>query len=226
MLLHPLGSLTVKQSVVPLEFDISRFGQSVPAGTNRFTLGVDLTGHALDTTKVDDFFARAQFVKMTDDEKLSAPSFELMVAGVTMSSDDFSFRETEAIGVNTIAFETWIMDEKTNTLLRSESELPKKPKDPVTHYHLSAELFMKQARFGAAGTSELRRTGSARYRTTAIAKNQIAKEGWTIITEELQPADKPASYSKAVESLEQIKQQNPAKAARLTIVRLSEINTK
>ena len=38
----------------------------------------------------------------------------------------------------------------------------------------------KQARFGAAGISELRRTGNAKYRTT-MAKHRIAKEGWSIV---------------------------------------------
>ena len=37
VLLHPLGTLTVKQSVVPLNLDISRFG-AAPAGARRFTI--------------------------------------------------------------------------------------------------------------------------------------------------------------------------------------------
>jgi hypothetical protein len=226
VLLHPLGSLTVKQTVVPLNFDISKFGQSTPAGARRFTLGVDMSGgHGLDTTPVNDFFARAQFVEMSDDQKLATPSFESMAAGFTMSSDEFTFTadDKDWIGVNTIEFETLILDEETNKLRRSEAELPKQPQAPTLHYQLSAQLFAKQARFGAAGSSEIRRTGNARYRTTTIGKYQIKKEDWTIVTEELQPAGKSAPYSEITQSLQQIKEKDPRRASGLKIVRLSEI---
>jgi hypothetical protein len=229
VLLHPLGSLTVKQTVVPLEFDIERFGQTIPAGARRFTIKVDLSGHALDIKRENDFFARAQFVKMTDDQKLSAPSFESMPAGITMSSDDFSFSSasSDLIEINTIEFETWILDDDTDTLRRSDAELPKQPTAPVTFYQLSAQLLLKQASFGAAANSDLRRTGTARYRTTTAGKYQITKEGWSLITtENLQPAIKSVSYSEATQELQEIQRKDPARAAGLTIARLSEIQSK
>ena len=92
MLLHPLGTLTVKQSVVPLNLDISRFGQAAPAGARRFTISsVSLGGQNQTTRPVKDFFAPAQFFEMSDDEKLSRPSFEPMAAGVSIGSDEFAF---------------------------------------------------------------------------------------------------------------------------------------
>ncbi|HJS23322.1 MAG TPA: DUF6603 domain-containing protein, partial [Pyrinomonadaceae bacterium] len=227
VLLHPLGSLTVKQTVVPLNFEISKFGQSTPAGARRFTLGVELSGgHALETRPVDDFFARAQFVEMSDDQKLATPSFESMQAGFTMSSDDFTFTPVsgDRLEVNTIAFETWILDEQTNKLRPSEAELPKTPDTAPTFYQLSALLFEKQARFGAAANSDVRRTGNARYRTMTIGKYQVSKEGWSIIkTQDLEPASEPAPYSEAAQSLQQMKEADPVNASGLKLVRLSEI---
>src|SRR6185295_18208388 len=82
VLLHPLGTLTVKQNVVPLNLDISTFGQAAPAGARRFTIGVSLGAQNQTPQTIKDFFAPAQFFKMTDDEKLSRPSFELMDSGV------------------------------------------------------------------------------------------------------------------------------------------------
>src|SRR4030095_8351273 len=38
VLLHPLGTLTIKQTVVPLNFDISKFGPSPPSGMRRFSI--------------------------------------------------------------------------------------------------------------------------------------------------------------------------------------------
>src|SRR6185369_6589162 len=74
VLLHPLGTLTIKQNVVPLNVDISRFGQTPPAGATRFSISnINLAGSDEHFNTVRDFFARAQFFEMTDDEKLSAP---------------------------------------------------------------------------------------------------------------------------------------------------------
>jgi hypothetical protein len=63
-----------------------------------------------------------------------------------------------------------------------------------------------------------------------MGKHRIAKEGWSIVaTDDLkvQPvpgieADKPATYSEAAQALQKLKQENPAKAAGLKILRLSE----
>ena len=99
VLLHPLGTLTVKQGVVPLNMDISRFGQAAPAGARRFTISsVSLGGQSPTTQSVPDFFAPAQFFEMSDDEKLSRPSFEPMPAGVSIGSDEFVFTTIPTIG--------------------------------------------------------------------------------------------------------------------------------
>src|SRR5262249_9379272 len=93
VLLHPLGTLTIKQSVVPLNMDISRFGQAAPAGARHFTLSVSMgpNGQNQTTQPVEDFFGPAQFLEMSDDEKLSWPSFQLMTAGVSIGSGEFTF---------------------------------------------------------------------------------------------------------------------------------------
>jgi hypothetical protein len=96
---------------------------------------------------------------------------------------------------------------------------------------VSVELLGRQARFGAAGASDLRRTGRAKYRGI-IGKHRIAKEGWRIVsTEDLteQPAPgieagRPTSYSEAAQALGKLKQENPAKARGLKILRLSELS--
>lgn len=229
--LHPLGALTVKQNVVPLNFDISRFGQAAPAGARRFAIGnVSLGGFGLERKPVNDFFARAQFVEMSDDKKLSTPSFETMEAGLTMSSDAFSFSASPAdwLEVNAIEFETWIMDEQSNELRPAGGD---QPESKPALYRLRPELLLVQAKFGAAGSSDLRRTGNARYRTTTIGRYQVAKEGWSIVSTDnlaVQPAAaadaaKPQTYSEATRRLEEIKQRNPAQAAGLKILRLSEV---
>ncbi|MCM3874150.1 MAG: hypothetical protein ND895_25970, partial [Pyrinomonadaceae bacterium] len=83
VLLHPLGTLTVKQNVVPLNLEITRFGQAAPAGARQFRISsVSLGGENQTTETVKEFFAPAEYFEMSDDEKLSRPSFEAMTAGV------------------------------------------------------------------------------------------------------------------------------------------------
>jgi hypothetical protein len=222
--LHPLGTLTVKQSVVPLNLEISRFGSAVPAGARRFTISpVSLGGQNPTTQALTDFFAPAQFFEMSDDEKLSRPSFEPMAAGLSLGSDKFVFTDNpnDWLEVEAIAFDTIIVDKQTNR---------PRPSDSTNLYTLSPKLLGKQARFGAAGTSDLRRTGKAKYRTT-MGKYRMAKEGWSIVaTDDLtvQPvpgieAGRPASYSEAAQALRKLQQENPAKAAGLKILRPSEV---
>jgi hypothetical protein len=215
VLLHPLSTLTVKQSVVPLNLDISKFGQAAPTGARRFTIrSISPSGLDQTASPVTDFFAPAQFFEMSDDDKLSRPSFESMAAGVSIGSNQVAFTDNadDWLEVNAIEFETTIVDTENNA-----SRL-------VAPYQLPPGLLAKQALFGAAANCDLRRTGQAKYRTT-IGKYRLAKEGWSIVaTDDLSVAtDKPTSYSEAAQSLRKLKQENPAKAASLKILRLSEL---
>src|SRR5207247_8703081 len=82
--LHPLGILTVKQKVVPLEVEIAKFGNTTPADAHLFNLtALSINGTATNFDRVKDSFAPAQFLNLSDDEKLAAPSFEQMTAGVS-----------------------------------------------------------------------------------------------------------------------------------------------
>ncbi|HEX6731664.1 MAG TPA: DUF6603 domain-containing protein [Pyrinomonadaceae bacterium] len=231
ILLHPLGTLEVKETVVPLNMDISHFGQAAPAGDRRFSITtVNIGGEDEQTINhVRDFFAPAQFLEMTDDEKLSRPSFEQMDAGVKFLSEAivFTTEQTDWLEAKAIEFETWILDKGTNV---AESTDEKDAQGVTRFYQLSALQLGRQARFGAAGSSELRRTGKARYRTT-IAKHKIAKEGWAIVDgDDLTPQPltgveegRPASYSEAAEELRRLKQETPAHAARFKLLRPSEL---
>ena len=230
VLLHPLGTLTVKQSVVPLNLDISRFGQAAPAGETHFTIShVSLGDEEQTTDVVKDFFAPAEFFEMSDDEKLSRPSFESMPAGVTFGSDQFVFStdERDCLEVNAIEFETWILDKDANEMRHSD---PEDAANPKALYRLTATLLSQQSRFGAASRSQMRRTGSARYRST-LDKYQVVKEGWTIVakadlTVQQLPgveAGKPASYEEAVQGLRQLRQEQPSQRGLLKILRPSEL---
>jgi len=228
VLLHPLGTLTIKQGVVPLNIDISRFGDAAPAGAQRFSISnINLGGSDEHFVPVKDFFAPAQFFEMTDDEKLSRPSFESMDAGITFGSDEITLTNAESdwLEVKTIEFETWLVDDDTKVAHRSPAELPPPdPQQPKIFYQLSHTLLLKQAQFGAAGSSDIRRAGKAKYRATTVGKYQVTKEGWSIVaTDDLSTVRPASNYSDAEQALQEMKQATPEKAARFQILRLSEV---
>ena len=230
ILLHPLGTLQLKQNVVPLNLDISRFGQAAPAGERRFAItGVTVGDDRQEGTVVRDFFAPAQFLELTDDEKLSRPSFEPMDAGVTFLSDAIVFT-TEArdwLEAEAIEFETWIMDKGTNVTESADEEDEQGQK---RFYRLSSMLLDRQARFGAAGVSELRRTGKAKYHTDP-AKHQLTREGWTVVDGGLLKEqairgvapNRAPTYSEAVAELSRLQQETPSNAGRFRILKRSEL---
>jgi hypothetical protein len=89
LVLHPFGSLEISQKLVPLNLQISRFGTQRPENGTRFgitevRLGADVV--ATDTAKEQ--FAPAQFLDMSDAEKLSRKSFEQYDAGVRVGGGD------------------------------------------------------------------------------------------------------------------------------------------
>lgn len=86
VLLHPFGILAVSQKVAPLEFPINRFGNKKPTGDTTFA--VSWTGGAAE--RVEEEFAVANFVTLSDSEKLSRKSFESMKSGLRFSAGDGS----------------------------------------------------------------------------------------------------------------------------------------
>ena len=82
---HPLGSLTVRERVVPLGVQVDRFGADPLSAATVLELSeARLSGVAVPTSVVLDFFAPAQFITLSDDRRLSAPSFEQMTAGLSL----------------------------------------------------------------------------------------------------------------------------------------------
>jgi hypothetical protein len=81
--LQPFGVLSVSQKVVPLEYPLQKFGDKKP-DVDRFELTTALGG----VREQREEFAVAQYKKLSDSDKLSAPSFERMKSGLTFSTGD------------------------------------------------------------------------------------------------------------------------------------------
>lgn len=82
--LHPLGTLRISQRAVPFDMKIDKVGSQKPSDANDFKL-VPTAG----LTKVEDtseLFAKAQYLKMSDSEKLSQRAFDPLHGGVLLSA--------------------------------------------------------------------------------------------------------------------------------------------
>ncbi len=149
--LDPGAGLTFRQSAVPLNRLLRRFGEAEPlGGTVSFTVdAVAPGGEGGGWTSVTDGFAPAQFEPLSDEEKLSRRSFEPMDAGVTVAQDAVA---RGAALERTVEYETRTID----------SAFPGAPPRPHRPDLLAVEAALMA---GATADSPLRSVGPRRYQT-------------------------------------------------------------
>ena len=160
--IHPLSTLTVKQGVVPLNVPISRFGNARPVGgPQEFRIQQIVVGSASFTTPdvVRDHFAPAQFRDLSDDDKLSSPSFELLPAGVSVGSNAADCGTPVPAAAD---FEDIV--------------IPSPPEAPRTTTTIGFTLANRFAEWSAVGISDASRLGAIRYRAAADAVHDPADD--------------------------------------------------
>ncbi len=82
LVLHPLGRVVFKQEKVPLDQHLDSYGKKVPGDYNKFEIdSINLGKDEVKKEKTMGTFIPANFKKMTDEQKLAAPSFVEMVGG-------------------------------------------------------------------------------------------------------------------------------------------------
>jgi hypothetical protein len=94
---HPLGALEARQSIVPLETKIDHIGAH-PVVTERINLGqpaISADGAAGPPAKAishaTDLFSPGNFLDLTEDQKLSRPAFEPFPAGLVLAAEAATF---------------------------------------------------------------------------------------------------------------------------------------
>ncbi len=85
------GSLTVSQRIAPLNTTLETFGGAKIDGNKKISISKLKTGDTEINVKNDDYitewFASANFFNMTNNEKITAPSFEEMESGVSITQN-------------------------------------------------------------------------------------------------------------------------------------------
>jgi hypothetical protein len=156
VLLHPLGDLAVRQRIVPLGIEINRFGSAAVSGDRRYDVAVLAPDGSLapGVTTVQDEFAPAQFLELSDDERLARPSFERMGAGVRVGIGGVAWGgQTDAslIGDADMTYETVVVG------------VPDEAARDTSAYQPTFDDLRISALFGAVARGSFRRTGPARY---------------------------------------------------------------
>ena len=148
---HPLGVLSVREKVVPLDLQITRYGNATPSDGNYFSIS-DVQINATEEAKqpIQDYFAAGQFLTLSDADKVSAPSFEKYGAGVTIGSGDMV---TGSDSPRTVVYEERYIDDY-NAFSRF-----------ARLYAMPAEIHLALGRIGAGFASSLKNSGMFKYDT-------------------------------------------------------------
>jgi hypothetical protein len=82
-----LGTIKFRQQVVPFNLEVEKFGNAQPTGARKFNIeAVKIGDSDLSFSETKESFAPAQYLSMSDSEKLSRPSFESFTAGAEIQS--------------------------------------------------------------------------------------------------------------------------------------------
>jgi hypothetical protein len=89
LLLHPMGSLQVKQGIVPLNIQIKCYGNSTIDGSDKLWIQNAKIGQTLlNIVPTKDKFAPNQFFNISDNQKLTSPSFNDYEDGIEIGGVD------------------------------------------------------------------------------------------------------------------------------------------
>jgi hypothetical protein len=146
---HPMGTLTVREKVVPLDLPITKYGNATPSDGDEFSIqSVQINAQAETIQSVQDYFAIGQFETLSDSDKLSKPSFEDYDSGVTIGSATVVSGEDRA---RTVTYQEYYID------------TPLGFSRFTGHYMMPAAIHAALSAQGAGFTSPLKNSGMAKY---------------------------------------------------------------
>jgi uncharacterized protein DUF6603 len=146
---HPMGTLTVREKVVPLDLPITKYGNATPSDGDEFSIqSVQINTQAETIQSVQDYFAIGQFETLSDSDKLSKPSFEAYDAGVTIGSATVVSGEDRA---RTVTYQEYYID------------TPVGFSRFTGHYMMPAAIHAALSAQGAGFNSPLKNSGMQKY---------------------------------------------------------------
>jgi hypothetical protein len=205
VLLHPFGVLVVSQKVAPFELTIDKFGNKKVDGEKTFTIA---SSSSAPTEPERDEFAVANFVSMSDSEKLSRKSFEKLKSGLRLSAG-----EGAATG-NTVP----------KDVTYEMSYLNRKQPRSVGKVGQLKSLFDIFSR-GSAATRTPLSVGTRKRGGNGPAAVELNTNEWQVVkVDDLSPAGATArSQTEAIALRDALVRDNPALAGTLQVVASHEL---
>lgn len=209
LVVHPFGSLNVSQKVVPLNLEISRFGTQKPENGTLFRISeIKIAGETVAASSVKEQFAPAQFLEMSDAEKLSRRSFEAYDGGVQIADDK---TRADYFTKQTVAYEVIYVPERQRRLF----------------YFLGDKLFSAFVRAAAVAKSALsfERRGPSELGTPKVS---LEKERYVVAAvRDLSPfsaAHVFESEAEAIGAMARLTASDPALRSELQVAPFSQVN--
>ncbi|MEO5978771.1 MAG: DUF6603 domain-containing protein [Chryseolinea sp.] len=208
--IHPFGILTFSQRLVPLELNIDKFGTRLPKAENRFSINSGDDTFTSET--VQEQFAAANFIKMSDEQKLSRPSFEKMTSGfkITGSSQVVA---PAGVAVKTVDYEF--------------SYLGKKKSPGVIKYRYPGSMFKAHSKSSAVSQSSLSHFNN-RVSLNAPEKVEVEEEQYVVANVadmKLYSAEiKSGNYSETIAQINLLINSKPELKGRLQVLSKYELN--
>lgn len=215
LLVYPMGTLSVRENVVPLDFDITRYGNATPSDGNIFAItDVKINNQHATQQTFKEYFAPGQFSNLSDADKLGLPSFELYDAGVTVGS---SAIDSGANSPRTVVYEERYID------------APMSYSRSTGRYMMDADISAALSRQGAGYLSPVLNTWLSKYSAgpalapivTADARFVITSTDDLSVRSDISLAS-GVTYFQARSALNSHLAGNPADAGNLQIVTLYE----
>jgi hypothetical protein len=129
LLAHPLGTLGVRQQVVPIGVDIEKYGNAKPAHSKFSLSSLSVTGVGTDLGKQEDLrekFAPAKFKKMSDSEKMESEPFERLPAGKRVENGAVHYAgrdDPSLLSWATLEYEASVIDEENESYRTTEADM-------------------------------------------------------------------------------------------------------
>jgi hypothetical protein len=220
LILHPAGQLTVRQDRLPLGMRFDKIGNERPNDYQGFRFTIEQYGAA---APVKDFFAPAEFIKLTDSQRLSRNAFERMQSGrsVKGSTTLSTSAQSNAAVVRSYRFEQLIIDGPDFFLRTADRSIGDMQQ---TDY----DVFVKGS---AVSRSAMGRQQELKQReqqqsvsTKSVPYSIVDQARLKVVTIN----DKTLRYdteAEALQALRTLQSQKPQLAQRLRVVPATEIQT-
>lgn len=217
LVVHPLGTLQVREKVVPLDQVITKYGNARPSDGTYFSISNVEIGTTSEATMVlNDNFAIGQFTDLTDDQKLTAPSYQPMHCGDQIGSSNAVYsRDVPCI----VGYQDGYVDNDNIPLRFGNFAL------------LPLDVHLAYSRLGAGFVNAPRTKGvrafTAPGTTSAVTVTdlQYVIASTTDLSVRGDILGNPATHYEASTTLQAHLEANPADRGTLQILSMSEVGT-